>query len=212
MKRASYREAVAWVALNDPGGDSDALDTDVVSGLITVCLVADVFDVDPIKVGKDVVSFRKTRPEWRERPAQGARITKSSPIESLAGFVNGQTMRILRDTGFVTVGELCERDGSELMDMAGFGKASLMATHAALLSLGLPGIRQSPHAPFAADVAAAKRHQRLLALLDSGKTTRELAALEGCSVGRIGTVLAAARAHAQRDANLIANAERHGTR
>lgn len=66
MKRASYREAVAWVAMNDSGGSHDALNPEIVAELITACLVADIFEVEPIRVGQDVVRFRKKQPEWRE--------------------------------------------------------------------------------------------------------------------------------------------------
>lgn len=59
MKRASYRDAIRWIALNDSAGDDDALDPVVVSELITSCLVADVFGVSTERVGIDVVRKRK---------------------------------------------------------------------------------------------------------------------------------------------------------
>lgn len=59
MKRASYREAIAWIALNDSAGNDDALDPQVVSELITSVLVAELFDVPMEKVGEDVVRWRK---------------------------------------------------------------------------------------------------------------------------------------------------------
>lgn len=62
MKRASYKEAIAWVAMNDSAGDGDALNPDQVKFLITAILVADIFDVTLEKVGKDIVSFRKKHP------------------------------------------------------------------------------------------------------------------------------------------------------
>lgn len=65
MKRASYREAIAWVALNDSGGEDDALVPGEVQHLITAALVADIFDVDQEKVGRDIVNFRKTHPSWQ---------------------------------------------------------------------------------------------------------------------------------------------------
>jgi len=67
MKRASYREAIAWVAECDSGGNPDALDYEVVADLITACLVADVFDVAPEKVGKDIVAYRKKHEAWKDR-------------------------------------------------------------------------------------------------------------------------------------------------
>lgn len=62
MKRPSYREAVAWVAENDSGGSADALEPTVVSELVTACLVADLFGVEPERVGQDVVKYRKKHP------------------------------------------------------------------------------------------------------------------------------------------------------
>lgn len=59
MKRASYREAIAWIADNDDGGSEDALEPTVVSKMITACLVADLFGVDSERVGNDIVRYRK---------------------------------------------------------------------------------------------------------------------------------------------------------
>jgi hypothetical protein len=61
MKRASYREAIAHIALNDSPGDSDAQNAEVIEGLITVGLVADLFGVDHRKVARDVVNYRVKR-------------------------------------------------------------------------------------------------------------------------------------------------------
>lgn len=58
MKRASYREAIDWVAQMDSAGDDDALDPEVVGNLITAILVADIFGVESERVGKDVVRRR----------------------------------------------------------------------------------------------------------------------------------------------------------
>lgn len=58
MKRASYRDAIDWVAQNDSGGNSDALEPEAVSGLTSSCLVADIFDVSKERVGADVVRRR----------------------------------------------------------------------------------------------------------------------------------------------------------
>jgi hypothetical protein len=55
MKRASYREAVAWIAQNDEPEDGDA---DNVAGYISTTLVADIFGVDQERVGRDVVRYR----------------------------------------------------------------------------------------------------------------------------------------------------------
>ena len=59
MKRASYKAAIAWVAEYDSAGDADSLDPEVVSELITAQLVADLFDVPPEKVGRDIVRLRR---------------------------------------------------------------------------------------------------------------------------------------------------------
>lgn len=61
MKRASYREAIAWIADNDSGGVHDALEPERVAELITSVLVADIFDVECIKVGQDVVRYRERK-------------------------------------------------------------------------------------------------------------------------------------------------------
>ena len=56
MKRASYREGVAWIAFND---EPDNLNPEEVAYYVTSLLLADLFDVEPEKVGKDVVRKRK---------------------------------------------------------------------------------------------------------------------------------------------------------
>jgi hypothetical protein len=58
MKRASYKEAIAWIADYDSAGDDTSRDPITVSELITSCLVADIFDVPSEKVGQDVVNYR----------------------------------------------------------------------------------------------------------------------------------------------------------
>ena len=66
---ASYRIAVEWIALNDGAGDTPngmawSAAHDDVSGLVTVCLVADVFGKDQDLVADDVLrarGFRKPR-------------------------------------------------------------------------------------------------------------------------------------------------------
>lgn len=59
MKRASYREAIAWIGYNDSAGDPDALDATVASALVSAVLVADIFDVPAKKVGQDIVKYRR---------------------------------------------------------------------------------------------------------------------------------------------------------
>lgn len=55
MKRASYREACQWIALNDSAGDDD----DDVQGFVTTALIADLFGVSDEKVAADVIRLRK---------------------------------------------------------------------------------------------------------------------------------------------------------
>lgn len=53
MKRASYREAVQWIADNDnPADDEPVIE---VAGYMTVMLIADIFDTSTGRVAKDVV-------------------------------------------------------------------------------------------------------------------------------------------------------------
>jgi len=59
MKRASYREAINWVAENDSAADPDSLDPDAVQYLVSAVLVADIFDVPSEKVGRDIVRRRR---------------------------------------------------------------------------------------------------------------------------------------------------------
>jgi hypothetical protein len=57
-KRASYREGVAWIALNDDPGSADSRDLETVSGYISTCLLADLFGVDRWQVAEDIINFR----------------------------------------------------------------------------------------------------------------------------------------------------------
>ena len=54
MKRASYREAVAFAA----NFDTDVTEVEDLSGLLTVGLIATIFDVDCSRVATDVVCAR----------------------------------------------------------------------------------------------------------------------------------------------------------
>ncbi len=51
MKRASYREAVEWIARND---DTEWLNEVPQHASVTACLVADLFGVDEGRVFKDL--------------------------------------------------------------------------------------------------------------------------------------------------------------
>lgn len=60
MKRASYREAIEWIAQNDSAGVTpDNADVEAAQDLITAVLVAEIFGVEPAEVGRDIVRRRK---------------------------------------------------------------------------------------------------------------------------------------------------------
>lgn len=59
MKRASYRDAIYWIAQNDSAADDGADDPQTVGELVTSSLIADVFGVSALKVGTDVVRQRE---------------------------------------------------------------------------------------------------------------------------------------------------------
>jgi hypothetical protein len=59
MKRASYRDAINWVARNDSAGDLDALDPEIAGSLVSAILVADIFEVTSTRVGADIVRVRR---------------------------------------------------------------------------------------------------------------------------------------------------------
>lgn len=59
MKRASYRNAVALIALNDGPGEPWARDVEQVAGMMSVTLVADLFGVTEERVARDVVACRE---------------------------------------------------------------------------------------------------------------------------------------------------------
>lgn len=73
MKRASYRDAIEWVAYNDSPGDDDALDPNTVQNLVSAVLVADIFDVPKEKVGRDIVKRR----HWVLPPVESGPVTKA---------------------------------------------------------------------------------------------------------------------------------------
>ena len=66
---ASYQDAIHWIAHNDGAGDTPASMSwaeafDQVDGLVTVCLVADVFNKAQATVATDVLrarNFKKPR-------------------------------------------------------------------------------------------------------------------------------------------------------
>lgn len=65
MKRASYREGVAWIAANDEPMSRSA---EEIAGFISSLLLADLFHVEPARVGADVLRLR-VRQDKREKCA-----------------------------------------------------------------------------------------------------------------------------------------------
>lgn len=59
MKRASYRQGIAWIAVNESDGSEDRLQPEVVAYLVPSLLLADLFGVEPERVGEDIVRYRK---------------------------------------------------------------------------------------------------------------------------------------------------------
>jgi hypothetical protein len=56
MKGARYRKAVEIIALNDEPLERDV---NVIEEQISVALIADIFDVPPSELAKDIVRFRQ---------------------------------------------------------------------------------------------------------------------------------------------------------
>jgi hypothetical protein len=56
MKRASYREAIAWIALNE--SPADGADQDAIASYMTTHLVADMFGTSDSRVAEDVARAR----------------------------------------------------------------------------------------------------------------------------------------------------------
>lgn len=56
MKRASYREAVRFIAEED---EPLLMEVDDMNGMASVQLVACIFDVDADRVARDVIKLRK---------------------------------------------------------------------------------------------------------------------------------------------------------
>ena len=66
MKYPGYKQAIEWIALNDSAGDDDALNPEIVSGLVTSVMVAELFDVDSLRVGEDIVKYRRKHVDLKE--------------------------------------------------------------------------------------------------------------------------------------------------
>jgi hypothetical protein len=58
--RRTYREGVAWIALNDNPGDAEGLSE--LAGYISVMLLGDIHGVDPNVVAADVLEYRESNP------------------------------------------------------------------------------------------------------------------------------------------------------
>jgi hypothetical protein len=62
VKRASYREGVDWIALNDNAHDDGPGNPDGernVAGYISALMLADLFGVEPERVARDVMRRRR---------------------------------------------------------------------------------------------------------------------------------------------------------
>lgn len=56
MKRASYRMGVKWIAREDEPRDRDP---ETIAGYISTLLLADLFEIDPVRVAADVLRERE---------------------------------------------------------------------------------------------------------------------------------------------------------
>lgn len=54
----AYHKAIEFISLNDGPDDCDALDIGAVSGLVTVVLASEVWNIPQQVVAADVVAFR----------------------------------------------------------------------------------------------------------------------------------------------------------
>jgi hypothetical protein len=68
VKRASYRDAIDWIAQNDSAGDPDSHDAEVAGSLVSAVLIADIFDVSSEKVGADIARRRQILYPNRNHP------------------------------------------------------------------------------------------------------------------------------------------------
>ena len=56
MKRPSLKRAIEWIDDNDSNGDNDPIE--ILQGLISVLLVADLFDTDPREIARRIWNAR----------------------------------------------------------------------------------------------------------------------------------------------------------
>jgi hypothetical protein len=57
VKRASYRDGIAWIALNDNAGSDDGVED--IAGYISTCLLADLFEKNTADVAKAILRYRQ---------------------------------------------------------------------------------------------------------------------------------------------------------
>lgn len=94
MKRASYREAIAWIAANDGAGDDEALDPVHCSEIVSAVLVADLFDVPNEKVGADIVRARQQERGYSiAAPTVGPGCFRSVAVELIYGDGTDDSMQ-----------------------------------------------------------------------------------------------------------------------
>jgi hypothetical protein len=55
MKRAGYRAGIEWIAVNDEPTDTNP---ETIADYISSMLLADLFGVEPKRVGRDVARYR----------------------------------------------------------------------------------------------------------------------------------------------------------
>jgi hypothetical protein len=86
MKRASYREAIKWIARNDESANDD--DIEATRDLISVSLIADLFDVAAEIVAQEVhrkraqIKKAETRQKRRENTfVEVASLTPGGSVE-----------------------------------------------------------------------------------------------------------------------------------
>ena len=62
-----YLHAIAWIALNDESAEKDVI---IISELPSVMLIASMFNLEELKVAKDVLASRELSERNRQRAAQ----------------------------------------------------------------------------------------------------------------------------------------------
>lgn len=72
MRRARYKDAVSWIAMNDDPGE---MDDEIVAMNISTKLVADLWDISDRRVARDVVLKRVSIERMRERTAWKEQVT-----------------------------------------------------------------------------------------------------------------------------------------